>query len=116
MKHSTQRHSTRWSAWALGALMGAATLTGCVQLPTEKHGVVALKPQISFNLGNDSLAAARVQIDGLPVGEAGQFVAGKAALQIESGTHQLRVDHGGRVLLDQRFYAGDGVHKTFDLR
>ena len=110
------RLNQRAFALMLSAAIGAVSLVGCVQLPTEKQNVVALKPQISFRLANESLGAANVQLDGLQVGTAGQFQANQAALQVESGTHQLVVMHNGRSLLNEKFYVGDGVTKTFDLR
>ncbi|WP_353233764.1 hypothetical protein [Diaphorobacter ruginosibacter] len=104
-------------ALGLGLLAGAAGLmTGCVQMPTEKHAVASLKPQISFQFAAEHLAAARVRIDGLPVGSAGQFRQGEAALQIEPGTHLLQVDLGGQMLLNEKFYVGSSVLKTFDIR
>ncbi len=106
----------QYGAWALAALLGAFSLSGCVQMPTETHGVVSLKPQISFQMANDGLASAQVFVDELPVGVAGQFIAKQAALQIEPGTHQLRVQLGGQVLINERFYVGDGVSKVFELR
>ncbi len=100
----------------VGALIAVGGLSGCVQMPTETSGVVSLKPQIAFRLANEGVASANVMLDGLPVGMAGQFVAGKSALQIEPGSHQLQVHLNGNVLLSEKFYVGDGVNKTFDLR
>ena len=106
----------RFLALALSAVVGASGLVGCVQMPTEKQNVVSLKPQISFRLGNDNVGAAQVNLDGMPVGVAGQFQAGRTALQVEPGTHQLLVQLNGNVLLNEKFYVGDGVTRTFELR
>ncbi|QNP47263.1 hypothetical protein [Diaphorobacter aerolatus] len=99
-----------------GTLLGTWALVGCVQMPTEKQQVLELRPQISFRLAHESLSGANVRIDGLPMGTAGQFEVGKAALALQPGTHQLVVDFNGNALINERFYVGDGVSKTFDLR
>lgn len=106
----------RGATLVLGALIAGTSLTACVQMPTEKQGVVSLKPQISFRLANESSGNATVVLDGLQVGAAGKFQAGQAALEVEPGTHQLMVQSNGNTLINEKFYIGDGVTKTFDLR
>ncbi|GAB2834356.1 hypothetical protein GCM10027276_41080 [Comamonas piscis] len=106
----------RGATLVLGALMAGVSLTACVQMPTEKQSVVSLKPQISFRLAHESLANAAVVLDGLQVGTAGQFQAGQSALQVEPGMHQLLVQGNGSIFINEKFYVGDGVTKTFDLR
>lgn len=106
----------RGATLVLGALIAGASLTACVQMPTEKQGVVSLKPQITFRLAHESLGNAAVVLDGLQVGTAGQFQAGQAALQVEPGTHQLVVQGSGNTFINENFYVGDGVTKTFDIR
>lgn len=106
----------RGATLALGVLIVGVSLTGCVQMPTEKQSVESLKPQISFRLANESAGYAVVVLDGLQVGAAGQFQTGRAALQIEPGMHQLVVHINGSTLINEKFYVGDGVTKTFDLR
>lgn len=116
-QHNARRRFAQHMAAVLtSSLLGSVVLVGCVQMPTEKQQVVELRPQISFRFEDERLGAAHVRVDGLSMGTAGQFQAGKAALAIEPGTHQLVVDVNGNVLLNTRFYVGDGVNKTFDLR
>lgn len=98
------------------ALGVAAATSACIQMPTEKQGVADLRPQLSFRLAAPELGAARVQVDGLPMGEVGQYVEGVAALRLLPGTHRVEVVVGERTLLDERFYIGDGVHKTFVIK
>jgi hypothetical protein len=86
---------------------------GCTQLPTEKQGVSDIRPQISFKTTDAQQHAARVIVDGLDMGSLGAYLEGIAALRIISGTHQVRVVLGNQVLLDEKFYAGDGVNRTF---
>jgi hypothetical protein len=86
---------------------------GCTQMPTEKQGVSDLRPQISFKTTDAQQHAARVIVDGLDMGSLGAYLEGIAALRIISGTHQVRVVLGNQVLLDEKFYAGDGVNRTF---
>ncbi len=96
----------------VGALLGA----GCTQMPTEKQGVADVRPQLSFQLVHPDLGAAQVQVDGLAMGEASRYVAGVASMRVLPGTHDLVVTLGGRTVLAQRFYVGDGVNKTFILK
>lgn len=93
-----------------------ALLQGCTQMPTEKQSVVDLRPGISFRADTADHHAARVLVDGLDMGTAGTYLDGKAALRIEPGTHQLRVTLGSQVLLDERFYAGEGVNRAFMIK
>jgi hypothetical protein len=91
-------------------LMG---IYGCTQMPTEKQGVSDIRPQISFKATDTQHHSARVFVDGLDMGSLSTYLDGVAALRIVSGTHQIRVVHGSQVLLDEKFYAGDGVNRTF---
>jgi len=86
---------------------------GCTQMPTEKQGVSDIRPQISFKAADTQNHSARVIVDGLDMGSLGTFLEGVAALRIISGTHQVRVMNGTQILLDEKFYAGDGVNRTF---
>jgi len=95
---------------ALAALLlGTA---GCVQMPTENQGVVDMRPQISF-VAAEALFDAVIYLDNVAVGRVGDFQDGTAALRILPGTHVVRVVAGDRVLLDERFYIGDGVSRSF---
>ena len=99
------------------ALLAAAALgTACTQMPTEKLGVADLRPQVSFKLETPDLGAAQVIVDGLNMGQAGQYVDGAASLRLLPGTHHLQVVWGGRAVLSERFYAADGVNKSFVLK
>lgn len=103
----------------LGAcLLAGATLSGCVQMPTERASVADIRPQVSFRLVGDEarLRDAKVYVNGLEMGVAGDFREGRAALRVLSGTNQLRVVGASGVLLDQTVYLGDGVSRTFQLQ
>jgi hypothetical protein len=78
-------------------------------MPTEKQGVSDIRPQISFKAADTQNHSARVIVDGLDMGSLGTFLEGVAALRIISGTHQVRVMNGTQILLDEKFYAGEGV-------
>jgi hypothetical protein len=86
---------------------------GCTQMPTEKQGVSDIRPQISFKAADAQHHSARVFVDGLDMGFLSSYLEGIAALRIVSGTHQVRVMQGAQILLDEKFYAGDGVNRTF---
>lgn len=93
-----------------------ALLEGCTQMPTEKQSVSDMRPQISFKVADAQRYSARILIDGLDMGVLGTYLEGSAALRIVSGTHQLRVLQGTQVLLEEKFYAGDGVNRTFNIQ
>ena len=90
-------------------------LAGCVQYPTERQGTVDLRPQISFRFDpvDARMSGARVLVDGLDAGRLEEFTDGKGALRVLSGTHTVRVISTSNVLLDERFYVGDGVARPF---
>lgn len=99
----------------LAVLLAGATLAGCARMPTENQSVVDQRPQISFHLGSDAQGAARVLVDRLDMGAAGDFAAGKGALRVLPGTHLVEVRLGSAVLLNERVYLADGVARSFRL-
>lgn len=100
------------------AVVAAAALlaAGCVQMPTEKASVVDLRPQLSFVIDDERLVGARVLVNGLEVGRAGDFVNGKAALRILPGTNVIKVVDAGRTVLEERLYMADGVARSMTLK
>ncbi len=108
----------RFMKAALAAsVIATAMLAGCVQFPTEKQGVVDLRPQLSFRLTDHSTTAqdARILVDGLDVGRVGDYLDGGGALRVLSGNHVVRVYRDGQILLDEKVYLGDGVNRAFIL-
>jgi hypothetical protein len=104
----------------LFALSCALALTfqaiiSCVQLPTEKSGIADIRPQISLRPLDDSVRSARVFIDGIEMGAVSDFADGAASLRIVPGTHVIRIINGERTILDEKFYAADGVNRTFNV-
>ena len=97
------------------AIALALLVSSCVQYPTESSQVSDLRPTISFQHG-ETEGSARVILDGVDVGSVGDFAAGRSALKILPGSHVLTVRSSGKVLLEERFYIADGVHKNFSLR
>lgn len=98
------------------AALALATLAACVSYPTEKSGVADLRPQIAFRMQDGADAGARVLVDGLDVGRAGDFAEGRAALRVLPGTHELTVRSGGQIIVLEKFYVADGVSRTFNLK
>lgn len=99
-----------------GMLVAAFSLSsGCVQYPVEKQSVVDQRPQITFRLDplDARMAEARIFVDGLDSGRLVDFVDGKGALRVLSGSHTVRVISGTVILLDERAYIGDGVVRPF---
>lgn len=100
---------------AFAALLAVVALSGCVQMPTETQSVVDQRPQISFQLNSDAQGAARVFVDRLDMGAAGDYAAGKGALRVLPGTHLVEVQLGAERLLNERVYLADGVSRAFRL-
>jgi hypothetical protein len=98
---------------AAATLVAGLLLAGCVQMPTEKAGIPDLRPRISFRLVDESVRPARVLVDGIDMGSAADYVDGVAALRLLPGTHVLKVTFMGTTLMDEKFYVGDGVQRTF---
>jgi len=92
-----------------------AAIVGCVQMPTEKQSVVDQRPQITFRINGDQqrIAGARVLVDELDMGPVQDFLDGQASLRVLPGTHVVKVQAGGAILLMERAYLGDGVVRPF---
>lgn len=101
---------------AFAAVLGG--LTACVQLPTEKQAIVDQRPQISFRIeGADrQFRDARVLVDDLDVGRVGDYVDGKASLRLVPGTHLIKVQHDGRVVMAEQAYLADGAVRSFQIK
>lgn len=97
-------------------ICASLSLVACVQAPTEKQSISDMRPQISFNVSNDQAKEARVQIDGLDMGNVGSYIEGISTLRILPGTHLLRVSLGSTILLEEKFYLADGVNRSFNLK
>jgi len=104
-----------FQARLFAVFLGAASVSGCVQMPTESQSVVDQRPQISFQIANEGQQAARVLVDRLDMGAVGDYVAGKAALRVLPGTHVVEVRLGSQQLLNERVYIADGVSRSFRL-
>jgi hypothetical protein len=102
-----------FAAVAAAALLVAA---GCTQMPTETRGVSDMRPQISFKPSSEATRAARVLLDGLDIGSVGDYLDGVSAARILPGSHVLQVRAGEAVLLEEKFYAADGVSRSFSLK
>lgn len=99
----------RWLVLVVGVL--AAFAAGCIQMPSEKQEVVDLRPQLSFQLAdsNDDASRYRIYVDGLAMGTASSYVSGKNGLRVLSGTHEVRVEVEGRIVVSERLYLGEGA-------
>jgi hypothetical protein len=95
-------------------LLLALHSTACIQMPTEKQEVADLRPQLSFSLADpdDDAGQYRVYVDGLDMGSAAGYLAGKNGMKVLSGTHVLKVEGRGRVVFQERLYLGDGATRT----
>ena len=95
------------------SLVGMVAISACTQMPTEKQSISDLRPQISFKAGDERTRSARVVIDGLDMGPVEKYLEGAASLRILSGTHVLNIVLGNQVIFQEKFYAGDGVNRSF---
>lgn len=97
---------------AISLLIGS--VIGCVQMPTEKHGIVDMRPQLSFRVVNSSLDASRLRVfvDNLDMGSVASYLEGQATMRVLPGNHLVRVDDNGRAVFNERVYVSDGVSKT----
>ncbi len=96
------------------ALLVALLVTACIQMPTEKQEVVDLIPLVAFALSdpNDDATVYRVFVDDLDMGLAANYAAGRNGLKVLSGTHIIRVEGRGKVVVRERVYLGDGAVRT----
>jgi hypothetical protein len=104
---------------ALGVAMSLGlALAACVQFPTEKAGVVDMRPQISFRFPAEdkALQSARVLVNGIDAGTVGEYAEGQAALRVLPGNIVVKVVDGSRVVYEQQVYLGDGVGRTILLK
>ena len=85
-----------------------------IQLPTEKQEVADLRPQLTFALSDpdDKAAVYRIHVDGLDMGSIEKYMTGQNGLKVLSGTHLIRVEGRGRVVVEERIYLGDGATRT----
>lgn len=95
------------------SLAGILTLSACTQMPTEKYGISDLRPQISFKAGDIRAHSARVMLNGLDMGSVASYLDGAASLRILPGTHVLHLALENQIIFQEKFYAGDGVNRTF---
>lgn len=87
--------------------------SGCSRLPTEKYSIVDNRPQISFKFQNrDFIPLYVVYVDNLNVGRAMDYIDDNRALRVLPGTHIIRVEKKGELVLEEKVYLGDGTAKT----
>ncbi len=97
-------------------MLSVIGMSGCTQMPTEKKSVSDLRPQVTFKGVTDETRTARVMVDGLDMGQIGDFLDGVEALRVLSGTHSIKVEQGGRMLIQEKVYLGDGVSRSIIIK
>ena len=97
-------------------LAGLTLISACVQMPTEKTGVADLRPALTFKVENTANHMARVNVDGLDMGQVEAYLEGKAVLCVLPGTHRVQVLSGTSVMFDEKMYLADGVVRTLVVR
>ena len=93
-------------------------LGGCISgKVAETSGVVDDRPAVMFNFepGPAPREPVKVYINELYMGDAQDYQAGRTGMKIISGTHKLRPERAGEVILEQTFYAGAGATRTINV-
>lgn len=95
-------------------LLALGTAACTIQLPTEKQEVADLRPQLTFVLSDpdDKPGQYRILVDGLDMGSVEKYLSGQNGLKVLSGTHLIKVEGRGRVVVEERVYLGDGASRT----
>jgi hypothetical protein len=102
---------------SLVVLIGSVfIISACTQWPTEKQSISDLRPGISFKAQNTTLLEGRVLLDGLDMGQAGNYQEGVAMMRVLPGPHMLNVTFNGQVLINEKIFTSDGVNQTFLLQ
>jgi len=95
-------------------LLALGTAACTIQLPTEKQEVADLRPQLTFVLSDpdDKPGLYRILVDGLDMGSVEKYLSGQNGLKVLSGTHLIKVEGRGRVVVEERVYLGDRASRT----
>jgi hypothetical protein len=97
---------------AFSAVLLAACLAGCVQMPTESQGAVDMRPRIEFKVAPAVVgSSARIVVDGLDLGPLSSYRDGAGSLPLLPGTHLIQVQDKGRILFQERLYLADGARR-----
>lgn len=87
-------------------------LTAC-QLPSEHVVIGENTAGISFKLTNpDRGKNYQVYVDGLLMGNASDFMEGKALLKILPGSHIIKLMHNNKIVFQEKLYVASGANKT----
>ncbi len=92
----------------LATLTMAFALVAC-STPVTQIQSVDLRPTLSIS---NAPSGSVLTIDGVVVGDAGAISAGKQAIMLTPGTHQINVSYNGSSLINEKIYLGEGLHKT----
>jgi hypothetical protein len=87
-------------------------MTACTQWPTDKQGIVDMRPGISFKAQNPDLLNGRIILDNLDMGIARDYQEGSAMLRILPGAHLLVISLNGQKIFEEKIFASDGVNQT----
>ena len=84
------------------------TLAAC-STPVTQIQSVDLRPTLSIS---NAPQGSVLSIDGVIVGDAGSIAKGNQAIKLSPGTHQINASHNGNILINEKVYLGEGLHKT----
>ena len=88
-------------------------LTACVKMPTENSHMIDNHPTISFSSSRDlSTGDYVLYVDNLKMGDISKYQAKKNSLMVVSGSHIIKVEYMGKVIMSEKIYLGDGTSKT----
>ncbi|MCG8313657.1 MAG: hypothetical protein MI976_10605 [Pseudomonadales bacterium] len=100
----------------LSVLIVVFGLAAC-QMPSEEVISGDNSAGLSFKVVNvDDANAYEVFVDGLAMGKAKDFLAGKTILKVLPGSHVIRVERNGEVVLEEKHYVAAGANKVLVVR
>lgn len=96
----------------IAGLVLVVGLTAC-SYPVTQTKAVDARPTLSID---GAPQGSQLLIDGLVIGAADAYRSGKKSLRLQPGTHLVRVEHAGQVLLEEKVYLSDGLFKILTVQ
>ncbi len=87
----------------------ALVLGACVY-PTTQTQVVDDRPTVSVEGAPEG---SSLLVDGLVIGAASEYAPTKRAVRLQPGTHVVRVEKGGMILMEEKVFLSGGMFKVF---
>ncbi|WP_019528162.1 hypothetical protein [Dasania marina] len=83
---------------------------------THTSAIIDDRPVLVFNFESGKPSSpVTILIDNLAMGDAIDFQNGKQGLKIISGTHIIKLEYKGRIILEDKIYVGQGSTRTINI-